>query len=64
MLLFDGGILIAGGVTVGLIALDKTLSNFGYHWLGDAIRILLPVAALALGAYFLEYNPLTVGLFK
>lgn len=64
MLLFSPSVLVAGGVAIGMIALDKTLSSFGFYWLGDILRILLPVAALALGVYFLEYNPLTTGLFK
>lgn len=64
MLLFSPSILIAGGVTIGVAALDKTLSSVGFHWLGDILQILLPIAAFAAAVYFLEFNALIGWLFR
>jgi hypothetical protein len=57
-MLFTPSILIAGGATIVLAALDKTLEDYGYHWLGTALRIALPIAAFAAGIYFIETNAL------
>lgn len=57
-MLFSPMILIAGCATIALAALDKTLSDFGFHALGKTLRILIPLAAMAAGVYFLETNPL------
>lgn len=57
-MLFSPMILIAGGATIALAVLDKTLSDFGFHALGTTLRIIIPLTALAAGVYFLETNPL------
>lgn len=57
-MLFSPMILLAGGVTIALAALDKTLNDFGFHALGTTLRILIPLAGLAAGVYFIETNPL------
>ncbi|MGD6845194.1 hypothetical protein ACQCVH_22080 [Bacillus infantis] len=57
-MLFSPTILLAGAATIGLAALDKTLSDFGFHGLNTALRLLIPIAAFAAGIYFLETNPL------
>lgn len=57
-MLFTPSILIAGGATIVLAALDKTLEDTGFHMLGKILRIALPIAAFAAGIYFIETNPL------
>lgn len=57
-MLFTPSILIAGGATIVLAALDKTLEDTGFHMLGKVLRIALPIAAFAFGIYFIETNPL------
>ncbi|MEK5066836.1 hypothetical protein [Cytobacillus sp. FSL R5-0596] len=57
-MLFSSGILVAGGVTLALAALDKTLESYGFGALGTIIRIALPIAAFAAGVYFMETNDL------
>lgn len=55
-MLFGPGILIAGGVTIVLACMEKSLESFGYQWLSIFLRIAIPVAAMAAGVYFLETN--------
>lgn len=57
-MLFSSGILVAGGATIILAALDKTLESYGFGALGTIIRIALPIAAFAAGVYFIETNAL------
>lgn len=57
-MLFSSGMLLAGGVTLVLAALDKTLESYGFGALGTIIRIALPIAAFAAGIYFIETNAL------
>lgn len=57
-MLFTAQVLIAGGVTIAVAAIDKTLSNYGYHAFGEIVRIALPIAAMLTGVYFLEHNPI------
>ena len=57
-MLFSSGILVAGGATLVLAALDKTLEAYGFGALGTIIRIVLPIAAFAAGIYFIEANDL------
>ncbi|MDF1507177.1 hypothetical protein PZE06_12070 [Robertmurraya sp. DFI.2.37] len=57
-MLFTPTLLVAGGATVALACLDKTLDSYGFHALGTALRIALPLAALLAGVYFIETNAL------
>ncbi|MED3650593.1 hypothetical protein [Heyndrickxia sporothermodurans] len=57
-MLFGPGIFIAGGATIVVALLDKTCEEFGIHWLGTAMRLLLPIAGFGLGVYFIETNPM------
>lgn len=57
-MLFTPTLLVAGGATVALACLDKTLDSYGFHTLGTALRIVLPLAALLAGVYFIETNAL------
>ncbi|MDK7669534.1 hypothetical protein [Cytobacillus oceanisediminis] len=57
-MLFSSGILVAGGATLILAALDKTLESYGFGAIGTIIRIALPIAAFAAGIYFIETNDL------
>jgi len=55
-MLFTPSILLAGGATLVLAALDKTLEDTGFHMIGTILRIALPIAAFAAGIYFIEHN--------
>lgn len=57
-MLFDGAILLAGGATILLACLDKTLESYGFHALGNVLKIAIPIAGLIAGVYFIETNPL------
>lgn len=57
-MLFDGMILLAGGATVLIACLDKTLESYGFHALGTVLKLTLPVAGLIAGVYFIETNPI------
>lgn len=61
-MLFGPGILIAGASTILLACLDKTLESYGFHALGNILRIAIPLAGLAAGVYFIETNALLVWL--
>lgn len=58
MLLFDSVTLIAGGVTIGLACLDKTLEIYGFNAARGIIRLIIPLAGLGFGVYFIETNPI------
>lgn len=55
-MLFSPAILIAGGATIVLAALDKTFENYGFYWFGTIIKIALPIAAFTAVIYFIETN--------
>jgi hypothetical protein len=56
MMLFDGTLLMAGGSVIAIACLDKVAEQYGFRWLGAAVKILLPLAAMIAGSYFLETN--------
>lgn len=55
-MLFSPMILIAGGATIAIACLDKTLESYGFHALGSILRIAIPLAAMLAGVYFIETN--------
>ncbi|MEH7122134.1 hypothetical protein V7127_02695 [Bacillus sp. JJ1773] len=57
-MLFEPIFFIAGGATIALACLDKTLESYGFHALGAVLKIALPIAGLIAGVYFLETNPI------
>lgn len=57
-MLFDGAIVLAGGATILLACLDKVLENYGFHALGNILKVAIPLAGLAAGVYFIETNPI------
>lgn len=57
-MLFTPGLLLAGGATLVLIGAEKTMDDLGIHWLGTMLRLIVPLAGMAAGVYFLENNPL------
>lgn len=57
-MLFTPTLLLAGGATILLAAVDKTLEDYGFHALGTIIKIALPIAAFAAGIWFIECNAL------
>ncbi|MDQ0270705.1 hypothetical protein [Cytobacillus purgationiresistens] len=62
-MLFTTTMLLAAGSTILVAAVDKTAETYGFHALGTVIRILLPLAGLAAGVYFIETNAL-IGWLK
>lgn len=57
-MLFEPMFFVAGAATIALACLDKTLESFGYHALGNVLKIIIPIAGLIAGVYFLETNPI------
>lgn len=58
MILFDSSILIVAGSTVLIACLDKTLNTYGFHGLGIALKIIIPILGFMAGIYFIETNPI------
>lgn len=54
--MFSTGLLVSAGITIATAIIDKTLDESGYQWLGTVLRIAIPLAAMALGVYFLQTN--------
>lgn len=63
-MLFEPMILVAGGATLLIAGIDKTLSEFGFHGLNTFLKIALPIAAFAAGIYFIETNAMIGWLFR
>ncbi|OCA84474.1 hypothetical protein A8F94_17405 [Bacillus sp. FJAT-27225] len=59
-MLFGPGILLAAGGVLVVAMTDSLADSLGYHWLGTAVKFLVPLAGLACGVYFLEMNPITL----
>jgi len=57
-MLFSGQLLLAAGGVLVVALSDSLADSLGYHWLGTAVKLLLPIAGLACGVYFLEANPI------
>jgi hypothetical protein len=57
-MLFESTVIIGGGSIVALAVLEKLAEDYGYSWLGGTIKLLVPIAGLAVAVYFLEFNPL------
>lgn len=56
--MFSTGMLISAGVTVTVALVEKILDETGYMWIGTTLRIIIPLASMVLGVYFLEHNAL------
>jgi hypothetical protein len=57
-MLFSSGVLLAGGATLVIAGLEKLAEGFGFYWLGTTLKLLIPIAGLVVGVYFLETNPI------
>lgn len=57
-MLFGPGMLLAAGATIGIALIDKICEEIGIHWLGAAIKMILPIVGFGLAIYFLETNAL------
>lgn len=57
-MLFGPGMFLAAGATIGIALIDKLCEEFGFHWLGTAIKLILPIVGFTLAIYFLETNAL------
>ncbi|MCM3599415.1 hypothetical protein M3175_01625 [Robertmurraya korlensis] len=57
-MLFTPTLLLAGGATIILAAIDKTCESYGFFWIGTFLKIALPLIGFAAGIYFIETNPL------
>lgn len=62
-MLFEPMFFIAGGITIALACLDKTFESYGFHAIGNVLKIALPLAGLAAGVYFIETNAI-IGWLK
>lgn len=62
-MMFTGTMLLAAGSTILIAAADKTAETYGFHGVGTVLRILLPLAGLVAGVYFIETNAL-IGWLK
>lgn len=63
MLLFEPAFLAAGAVAIGAALLDKTCESYGYYFVGDILKFIIPLAGLLTGIYFIETNPI-IGWLK
>jgi len=54
--MFGTGILIAGGGFLAVALLDKLTEDCGFPWVGIALRILVPIAVIAITGHFLQTN--------
>jgi hypothetical protein len=54
--MFGPGIIIAGGSIIAVALLDKVAEDCGIGWLSTTLKLLVPIAALAISIYFLETN--------
>ncbi|EKN66047.1 hypothetical protein BABA_17427 [Neobacillus bataviensis LMG 21833] len=52
--MFGPGIIIAGGSIIAVALLDKVAEDTGIIWLSVALKLLVPIAALAVSVYFLQ----------
>ncbi|MFD2446358.1 hypothetical protein ACFSO7_20565 [Bacillus sp. CGMCC 1.16607] len=55
-MLFSTGILLAGGGILGVALLDSLADSLGFLWLGNFVKVILPIVGFALAIYFLETN--------
>lgn len=62
-MLFSPMVLAAAGATIGLAVLEKTLDDYGYYFLGNVLKLAIPIAAFAAGVYFIETNAM-IGWLK
>jgi hypothetical protein len=56
--MFSTGLLLSAGATIGIAVLDKVLEDTGFYWLGTILKLTVPLAAMVLGVYFLQHNPM------
>lgn len=54
--MFSSGLLLSAGATIVIAILDKSLEETGFHLFGTILKVAVPLAAMALGVYFLETN--------
>ena len=52
--MFGPGILIAGGSFIAVAVLDKVAEDCGITWLSTTLKLIIPIAALAISVYFLQ----------
>jgi hypothetical protein len=56
--MFSSGMFLAAGATIGVALLDKACEELGIHWLGTAIKLVLPILGFGVAIYFLQTNPI------
>lgn len=56
--MFSTGMLLAAGGTIAIAVADKALEDTGFYWLGTILKLVVPLAGMALGVYFLQNNPM------
>lgn len=55
-MLFSTCILVTGGGILGVALLDTLADSLGWYWLGNAVKIILPIVGFATAIIFLETN--------
>jgi len=57
-MLFEPMFFVAGAITIGAAVLDKIFESYGYYFVGNVLKFIIPLAGLLTGIYFLENNPI------
>lgn len=58
--MFSTGMILAAGGTIAIALVDKALEETGYFWVSTVLKLVLPLAGMMAGVYFLEHNPITL----
>jgi hypothetical protein len=57
-MLFSSSVFLAAGATLFVAGIDKITEEFGFHWIGTTLKLLVPICGLLAGVYLIENNPL------
>jgi hypothetical protein len=55
-MLFEPSFFIAAGGVIAVAVVERLADDFGFYWLGNVLKFVIPLAALVAGAYFIETN--------
>lgn len=56
--MFTAGLILSAGATIALATVERVLDETGFHWFGSTLKVLIPLAGMALAVYFLDHNAL------
>lgn len=57
-MLFTSTIFIGASSILAIALIDKTAEAYGFQAIGLTLKLLVPIAAMLAGVYFLETNAL------